>query len=115
VSITNHGTKTRHIEVTSYAELVLAPAAADAAHPAFSNLFVETESLPELDQPGYVEILLQGMWPLEDQRHRRLLLPGQVLEPERRLRSTLRPDTSSDRISWRPLVRCACKARTIAQ
>ena len=34
------------IEVTSYAEVVLAPAAADALHPAFSNLFVQTEILP---------------------------------------------------------------------
>ena len=33
----------REIEVTSYAELVLAPQAADVAHPAFSKLFVETE------------------------------------------------------------------------
>jgi cyclic beta-1,2-glucan synthetase len=49
VSLTNHGTRTRDIEVTSYGELVLAPAAADAAHPAFSNLFVETESLPAID------------------------------------------------------------------
>ncbi len=33
----------REIEVTSYAEVVLAPPDSDAAHPAFSNLFVETE------------------------------------------------------------------------
>ena len=37
----------RTIEVTSYAEVVLAPAAADALHPAFSNLFVQTEVVPE--------------------------------------------------------------------
>jgi cyclic beta-1,2-glucan synthetase len=43
VSITNLGTRTREIELTSYAEVVLAPPAADAAHPAFSNLFVQTE------------------------------------------------------------------------
>ncbi len=43
VSLTNHSTRAREIEVTSYAEVVLATAAADAAHPAFSNLFVETE------------------------------------------------------------------------
>jgi cyclic beta-1,2-glucan synthetase len=49
VSITNAGSRIREIEVTSYAELVLAPAAADAAHPAFSNLFVQTESIPERD------------------------------------------------------------------
>ncbi|HEV8617073.1 MAG TPA: glucoamylase family protein [Methylomirabilota bacterium] len=49
VSLTNTGSKPREIEVTSYAEIVLATPAADAAHPAFSNLFVHTESLPELD------------------------------------------------------------------
>ena len=37
----------RTIEVTSYAEVVLAPPAADALHPAFSNLFVQTEILPD--------------------------------------------------------------------
>src|SRR4029434_8419036 len=49
VSLTNLGTKSREIEVTSYAEVVLAPPAADTAHPAFSNLSVETECVPELD------------------------------------------------------------------
>src|SRR5437868_12546989 len=49
VSLTNHGTRTREIDVTSYAEVVLAEPEADAAHPAFSNLFVQTEALPELD------------------------------------------------------------------
>ena len=48
VSITNHGGQTREIEVTSYAELVLAAQAADDAHPAFSKLFVETEFVPEV-------------------------------------------------------------------
>ena len=48
VSLTNLGTRTREIELTSYAELVLAPPAADAAHPAFSNLFVQTEAIAEL-------------------------------------------------------------------
>ncbi len=43
VSISNLGNRTRVIEVTSYAEVVLAPAAADTAHPAFSKLFVQTE------------------------------------------------------------------------
>ena len=41
--------RTREIELTSYAELVLAPPAADLAHPAFSNLFVQTEFVPELE------------------------------------------------------------------
>ncbi len=49
VSLTNHGTRACEIEMTSYAEIVLAPRAADAAHPAFSNLFVRTEFVPELE------------------------------------------------------------------
>jgi cyclic beta-1,2-glucan synthetase len=49
VSLTNLGTRLREIELTSYAEVVLATPAADAAHPAFSNLFVHTECVPELD------------------------------------------------------------------
>ena len=47
VRITNRSRSRRVIEVTSYAEIVLAPAAADALHPAFSNLFVQTEILPQ--------------------------------------------------------------------
>ena len=43
VSISNLGNRTREIELTSYAEIVLAPDAADAAHPAFSKMFVQTE------------------------------------------------------------------------
>ncbi len=45
VTITNHGTSPRTIELTSYAEVVLNTPAADAAHAAFSNLFVQTELL----------------------------------------------------------------------
>jgi cyclic beta-1,2-glucan synthetase len=43
VSITNYGSQERTIQVTSYAEICLTTQAADVAHPAFSNLFVETE------------------------------------------------------------------------
>ncbi len=43
VRITNRSRTRRTIEVTSYAEVVLAAPAADALHPAFSNLFVQTE------------------------------------------------------------------------
>ena len=46
IRVTNNTNRARDIEVTSYMELVLAPGAADAAHPAFSNLFVETEFIP---------------------------------------------------------------------
>ena len=37
----------REIDVTSYAEIVLAPPADDLAHPAFGKLFVETEYLAD--------------------------------------------------------------------
>jgi cyclic beta-1,2-glucan synthetase len=43
VTITNHGDVPREVEITSYGEIVLASPAADRAHPAFSNLFVETD------------------------------------------------------------------------
>jgi len=46
VTLTNQSPRLRHIEVTSYAEVVLAPLNADLAHRAFSNLFVQTEILP---------------------------------------------------------------------
>jgi cyclic beta-1,2-glucan synthetase len=43
VNLTNRSRKARTIELTTYAEVLLCPPAADAAHPAFSNLFVQTE------------------------------------------------------------------------
>ena len=48
LTVTNLGDRDREIDFTSYAEVVLAPQGADEAHPAFSNLFVETEFVPEL-------------------------------------------------------------------
>ncbi len=41
--ITNRTRARREIDITSYAEVALAPQAADALHPAFGNLFVRTE------------------------------------------------------------------------
>jgi cellobiose phosphorylase len=49
VVVTNASGKSRTLDVTSYAEIVLAPAAADAAHPAFAKLFVETEIVGDHD------------------------------------------------------------------
>jgi len=48
VRVTDHSVTRRTLALTSYAELVLGTAAADAAHPAFETLFVETEVLREL-------------------------------------------------------------------
>ncbi len=45
VTLTNRARTRRTIDITSYAEVVLAAPASDALHPAFSNLFVQTEIL----------------------------------------------------------------------
>ena len=47
LEVTNHGDRTRELEITSYAEIVLAPSADDLAHPAFGKLFVESEYVAE--------------------------------------------------------------------
>ncbi|MFN2383160.1 MAG: GH36-type glycosyl hydrolase domain-containing protein, partial [Gemmatimonadota bacterium] len=49
VTLKNLGARTREIELTTYAEVVLAPPGADAAHPAFQNLFVQTEFVTAYD------------------------------------------------------------------
>ncbi len=46
ITLTNLTSAPRELEITSYAEIVLATPASDEAHPAFSKLFIETEYLP---------------------------------------------------------------------
>jgi cellobiose phosphorylase len=46
ITLSNHDHRPHELELTSYAEIVLAPHAADLAHPAFGKLFLETEWLP---------------------------------------------------------------------
>jgi cyclic beta-1,2-glucan glucanotransferase len=48
LTLHNRGNRDREIEVTSYCEVVMAPHESDVAHPAFSNLFVQTEFHPNL-------------------------------------------------------------------
>jgi cellobiose phosphorylase len=43
ISLTNRDKSPRTIELTSFAEVALATQAADSSHPAFSNLFVQTQ------------------------------------------------------------------------
>jgi cyclic beta-1,2-glucan synthetase len=43
VTVTNNSSEAREIELTSYGEVVLGQPDGDRAHPAFGNLFVETE------------------------------------------------------------------------
>lgn len=48
ITLINHSSETRYIELTSYLELSLAPHIADRAHPCFNKLFIETEAIPEV-------------------------------------------------------------------
>jgi cyclic beta-1,2-glucan synthetase len=47
VTLTNRSDTVRTIQITTYSEVVLAPRGQDLAHPAFSNLFVQTELVRE--------------------------------------------------------------------
>lgn len=47
IRITNRTRAKKTIDVTSYAEIVLAPQASDIAHPCFSKLFVQTEIIAD--------------------------------------------------------------------
>ncbi len=47
IDLRNNSDRTRRLLVCSYAEVVLAPHAADISHPSFNRLFIETEYLSE--------------------------------------------------------------------
>ena len=47
VTLTNHGTKEASLEITSFFEPALSRQDSDLAHPAFNNLFVQTEPVHE--------------------------------------------------------------------
>src|SRR5258708_8567890 len=47
VSVTNEGTRTREIELTTYAEVVLAAPAAHSAPPTFPHLFSPPDFIPQ--------------------------------------------------------------------
>jgi cellobiose phosphorylase len=82
LSLTNRSDHRRAIEVTTYAEVALAPQAQDESHPAFANLFVETEILagrpallatrrprsPE-ERPPWLLHVLTGSCPADDCAH----------------------------------------------
>ena len=48
ITLINQGSRARTLELTSAAELSLAPHGADRAHPAFSKLFIQTEARADL-------------------------------------------------------------------
>jgi cyclic beta-1,2-glucan synthetase len=43
ITLTNHDSRPRELEITSYVEIALSPHRGDLAHPAFAKLFLETE------------------------------------------------------------------------
>jgi cyclic beta-1,2-glucan synthetase len=47
ITLVNRSARTRHLNLTSYVELSMAPHNADRQHPAFNKLFIQTEALPE--------------------------------------------------------------------
>ncbi len=49
ITLTNESDQHRSLRLTTYGEVVLAPAAADQRHPAFGKLFVESEYLADLN------------------------------------------------------------------
>lgn len=49
ITLTNASSRPRHLTLTSYGELVLAPQATDRRHQAFNKLFIQSEYLPDLN------------------------------------------------------------------
>ena len=100
LAITNQGTRTREIDVTSYVEIALAPPAADLAHPAFGKLFLETEYVPASSA------LLC---------HRRPRDPAERAALGRARAEPRRPDAGADRVGNRPRAVSRPRARSRAR
>jgi cyclic beta-1,2-glucan synthetase len=49
ISLTNQGSESRSLMLTSYAEVVLASQIVDRSHPAFNKMFIESEYIPGLN------------------------------------------------------------------
>ncbi len=47
ITLFNKSSRTRHIDLTSYVEISMAPHNADRQHPAFNKMFIQTEAVPE--------------------------------------------------------------------
>jgi cyclic beta-1,2-glucan synthetase len=87
VSVTNHSRILRELELTSYAEVVLAPQAADVAHPVFSNLFIETTAVP-----GHHAIICSR----RPRAHERRLYMGHVLAGRGRIGDVVEFETDRE-------------------
>lgn len=49
IYLLNKDDRARQLRITSYGEVILAPQATDAQHPAFNKLFIESEFMPDLN------------------------------------------------------------------
>lgn len=49
ITLANLSNSTRHLELTSYMELALAPHNTDRIHPSFNKMFIQTEAVPEIN------------------------------------------------------------------
>lgn len=47
LTLINRSNRVRHLEITSYVELAMAPHETDRQHPAFNKLFIQTEWIPQ--------------------------------------------------------------------
>jgi cellobiose phosphorylase len=96
VSVTNLGTTPRRLDLTTYTEVVLAPADADLAHPAFSNLFVETRSVPVRDALIAVRRPRSG----KDRPYLVHVLSAAAAAPRRRSSRPIAPGSSDAAERW---------------
>ena len=91
ISLTNQSAVVRELEITSYAEVVLTQHEADVAHPAFSNLFIQTEFVAGEDS------LIARRRPAASATHR----SGLSIRYRRMQRRSVRPSTRpTARVFW---------------
>ncbi len=86
VTLTNHGTRTTLLEITSYLEAVADDPAADMSHPAYGKLFIETQFMPERS------LLIARRRPKSDQDRTGYVL--HLVRTEAELSSPVRYETS---------------------
>lgn len=86
VTITNHGTRATHLELTSYLEVVADDPMADMSHPAYGKLFIETQFLPERS------LIIARRRPKSDQEHNGYVM--HLVRTEAELSAPVRYETS---------------------
>ena len=96
VRITNHGDRSLRLELNAYLEPVLLSAAAHAAHPVFSKLFLQTEWWPEAKA---LVVRRRPRLPEEETPPLVLAMPGSAPIAHESDRSRLLPRAASTRLA----------------